>query len=72
MELYDTLILKCGGQIVKELRYIANCNSRYLLAPSDGRADIRSLLWIKKKHDIIQLDDKTWELDISEIGLADL
>lgn len=85
MKLKDTLLIKHGNKVVVEMLYIASTQTQHLFSKPENIVGIteKAVLWsgevgttsfipIKKKHNFIQLDKGSWELDIEPIESDDL
>ena len=85
MKTKDILIVKHINDPVMELVYMASTQTQHLFSKKENivNGDEKAILFvsdigttslipINKKHNFIQLDENTWELDIEPIDKDDL
>lgn len=85
MKIKDKLLIKTGDETVMKLVYITSIQTQHFFSkPEDivhppneailwvGDIGVTSFIPIKKKHNFIQLNDDTWELDVEPIEMNDL
>ena len=85
MKLKDKLIIKHKDEIVKEMVYMASTQTQHLFSSIEDLVGINdtAVLWagdtgakkflpINKKHNFIQINETTCELDIEPIDKNDL
>ena len=81
----DKLILKHKDVTFQEMVYLASTQTQHLFSKESDLVGVnqQAVLWagdigttqffaIKKKHNFIQLNETTWELDINPIEKDDL
>jgi hypothetical protein len=81
----DKLLIKHKDTTVQEMVYIASTQTQYLFSKESDLVGIeeKAILWagdigttrflpIKKKHNFIQLNETTWELNVDIIEKDDL
>jgi hypothetical protein len=79
MKLKDTLIIKHKDKEISKMIYIASTKTQHLFSKpesivelSDGEVGAIEFTPIKKKHNFVQVEENTWELDMEPIDKNDL
>ena len=85
MKTKDILIIKHGSDVVKEMVYLASTQTQHIFSNIEDLVGVneKAILWvgdigtigfvpIKKKHNFIQVAEKTWELDVEPIVEGDV
>lgn len=85
MQLRDKLKVKRRDKVVLNMVYVASTQTQHLFSKPESIVEVeeKAVIWnegvgavefipIKKKHNFIQVDENTWELDIELIDKDDL
>ena len=79
MKLKDILTLKHKDKELSKMIYIASTKTQHLFSKpesivelSDGEMGAIEFTPIKKKHNFVQVNENTWELDMESIDQNDL
>jgi hypothetical protein len=79
MKLKDILTLKHKDKELSKMIYIASTKTQHLFSKpesivelSDGEVGVIEFTPINKKHNFVQVEENTWELDMEPIDKNDL